>query len=99
MDANAPLFNLGQVVITPGALEALTEREVIPLDLLARHLRGDWAEMEPDDQEANRQALVDGSRIFTRYTLADSALIWIITEAKDENGSRASTCILLPEEY
>jgi hypothetical protein len=99
MDVKAPLFNLGQLVITPGALQTLTEREVIPLDLLARHLRGDWAEMEPEDQEANHQALVDGSRIFTRYTLADSTRIWIITKAKGEDGSRASTCILLPDEY
>jgi hypothetical protein len=102
MDVKAPLFDLGQLVITPGALQVLTEREVIPLVLLSRHVRGDWAEMEPDDQKANRQALVDGSRIFTRYTLAEGVAlvrIWIITEAKGEDGSRASTCILLPEEY
>ena len=99
MDVKAPLFNLGQLVITPGALQALTEREVIPLGLLRRHANGDWAEMEPDDQEANRQALVDGSRILTCYTLAGDVRIWIITEAKGEDGIRASTCILLPAEY
>jgi hypothetical protein len=102
MEAKAPLFNLGQLVITSGALQVLTEREVIPLALLSRHVRGDWNEMEPEDQEANRQALVDGSRIFTRYTLVDGVAqvrIWIITEAQGEDGRRASTCILLPEEY
>ena len=99
MEAKAPLFNVGQLLITPGALQVLTEGEVIPLVLLRRHVRGDWAEMEPEDQEANRQALVDGSRIFTRYTLAGGTRVWVITEAKGEDGTRASTCILLPSEY
>ena len=102
MEAKASLFNIGQLVITPGALQVLSEQELIPLVLLSRHIRGDWAEMEPEDQEANRQALTDGSRIFTRYTLADGVVlvrIWIITEAKGEDESRASTCILLPSEY
>ena len=99
MQSKAPLFNVGQLVITPGALQVLTERDVFPLVLLARHVRGDWTEMEPEDQDVNRQALVDGSRIFTRYTLAGEVRIWIITEATGEDGTRASTCILLPSEY
>lgn len=37
-----PLFSLGQVVSTPGALNALEEAEQHPLTLLARHIVGDW---------------------------------------------------------
>jgi hypothetical protein len=37
-----PLFDLGQVVGTPGALQALEDAEQHPLGLLARHIVGDW---------------------------------------------------------
>jgi len=37
-----PLFELGQVVGTPGASQALTEAGQLPAGLLARHVTGDW---------------------------------------------------------
>ncbi len=37
-----PLFALGRLVATPGALELLTRSEQTPLEFLARHSRGDW---------------------------------------------------------
>ena len=40
-----PLFSLGQVVGTPGALDALEEAGQHPLTLLARHVVGDWGEL------------------------------------------------------
>jgi hypothetical protein len=94
-----PLFELGSLLITPGAVEILLDQAVLPSDLLDRHVQGDWAEMEPQDEEANRLALVDGSRIFSCFTLSGGLRIWIITEAVGEAGCRASTCILLPSEY
>ncbi len=36
------LFTLGQVVATPGALKVLDAHGVLPLDLLKRHVCGDW---------------------------------------------------------
>jgi hypothetical protein len=44
-----PLFALGRLVATPGALELLTRSEQTPLEFLARHSRGDWGECCPDD--------------------------------------------------
>ena len=37
-----PKFNLGQVVATPGALEALEESGQTPQFFLEKHQRGDW---------------------------------------------------------
>jgi len=36
-----PLFTLGQVVATPGALAALAKSGQLPGDFLARHVSGD----------------------------------------------------------
>jgi hypothetical protein len=99
-----PLFELGRIVATPGALALVTDpRELIPY--LRRHHRGDWMDTgaaaeggEMSDAELNDMAILDGSRIFTVVHVA-VAKIWIITEAKGDDGRRASTCILTPEEY
>ena len=53
----APLFALGQTVITCGASEYLTEQDVDPAILLARHQAGDWSDMSPESQEENKVAL------------------------------------------
>jgi len=37
-----PLFNLGQLVATPGALAALEKSGQSPTDFLSRHVTGDW---------------------------------------------------------
>jgi hypothetical protein len=94
-----PLFNLGQLVITPGAITVLAEQGVAPSDLLDRHVDGDWSEMAPEDREANKQAVQNGGRVFSRYCLTSTVRVWVITEAKGDDGERASTCILLPSEY
>ena len=43
-EINQPLFELGRLVATPGALELLTRSEQTPLEFLARHSRGNWGE-------------------------------------------------------
>jgi len=87
-------FPLGKVVATPGALEALQRNLQRPIEFLARHIRGDWGDVPYEDKLANRRALLDGSRIFSAYSLRDGTRIWCITEA-----DRSSTCLLLPDEY
>ena len=43
------LFKPGQVVATPGALEAMERNNIQSLDLLTRHLSGDWGEIPKED--------------------------------------------------
>jgi hypothetical protein len=99
MNLTQPLFTLGQLVITPGALTVLTEHGVAPGDLLDRHVGGDWSEMAPEDRATNSQAVQNGGRVFSSYSLTSTVRVWVITEAKGDDGVRASTCILLPSEY
>jgi hypothetical protein len=90
-----PLFSLGQLVATPGALAALEKAGQTPLEFLARHVRGDWGELTEEDRKENQLSLERGFRLLSSYrTNAGDAKLWVITEA-----DRSATTILLPEEY
>jgi hypothetical protein len=90
---------LGQIVATPGALVALAGAGTSPSALLSRHASGDWGDLDAHDRAANDAALRDGSRLLSAYIVAEGVKVWIITEAADEDGHRAATTLLLPEEY
>jgi hypothetical protein len=92
-------FHLGRVVATPGALEALQRAGQEPLFFLERHARCDWGEVDAEDWKANDQSLQDGSRLLSAYHTLKGDKLWILTEAEGDNGQRASTCILQPDEY
>ena len=95
-----PKFDLGQLLSTPGALEALQESGQSPMEFIARHMKGDWGdELCEEDKMLNDQALVDGSRLLSAYKTRKGEKLWVITEAVDDNGHRAATTILLPSEY
>jgi hypothetical protein len=87
-------FDLGQIIATPGALEALENAGQSPAEYLSRHAACDWGEVCDEDKQANDEALKTGARLLSAYHTVDDSKIWIITEA-----DRSSTCILLPSEY
>ncbi len=58
-----PKFSLGQVLSTPGALDALERAGQSAAEFLQRHARGDWGDLCEEDRQANEHALIDGSRI------------------------------------
>ena len=89
-----PLFALGRLVATPGALELLTRSEQTPLEFLARHSRGDWGECCPEDAIENDFSVKAGFRIFSVYRTRNGEKLWVITEA-----DRSVTTLLLPSEY
>jgi hypothetical protein len=91
-------FPLGQLVATPAAIALLESVGMTPLTLHQRHAAGDWGDLGEDDRQANEQALSDGGRIFSAYKLS-CGRVWIITEAADDRGRRASTCVLMPTDY
>jgi hypothetical protein len=92
-------FDLGPVVSTPGALEALQRNEITGITLLARHANGDWGELCDQDKQTNEDALQDGSRIMSVYTLADGTTLWLITDAEIDDQHHRQTTFLLPDEY
>lgn len=89
----AKLFGIGHVVATPGALDLLDRTCTNAAVVLAKHQRGDFGTLGADDVQANKDAIANGSRILSSYTLERERL-WIITEA-----DRLTTTLLLPEEY
>jgi hypothetical protein len=93
-DIPQPLFELGQVVATPGALDTLREAGIDPRVLLTRHVTGDWGELPEEDLAANREALQQDLRLLSNYPLETGERVWIITE-----WDRSYTTLLRPDEY
>ena len=90
------LFERGQLVFTMFVNDAVADSVEMSkgvIDSLSRHFNGDWGEVPVEDKEANDQALGDGTRLFSAYSIGDRK-IWIITEA-----DRSATTVLFPEEY
>jgi hypothetical protein len=89
-----PLFVLGRIVSTPGALSLFEKHEDASMQrCLLNHQFGDWGELCPEDKESNDNAVKHGGRILSSYIVGDQK-VWIITEA-----DRSVTTILLPSEY
>lgn len=82
------------MVATPGALESLRTAQHNALELISRHVTGDWGDLGEEDQQENEMSVKQGFRILSAYTLNTGTRVWIITEA-----DRSSTTILLPSEY
>ena len=87
-------FDLGRIVGTPGALEAIEQAGHIPPEFLIRHKHGDWGELPEEDAHANEQALRHGTRLFSAYSTRRQEPLWVITEA-----DRSATTMLVPDEY
>lgn len=87
-------FALGQMLATPGALEALEQAGQSPAAFVARHADCDWGVVDEEDARLNDEALIHGARILSAYRTALGVKVWIITEA-----DRSATTILLPSEY
>jgi len=92
-------FSLGRLAATPGALDALEASGQEPGFFIAKHLTGDWGKVGAEDWQLNDEALIHGDRLLSAYQTLKGVKLWIITEAADDNGHRAATTILLPEEY
>jgi hypothetical protein len=93
-EPHVPLFSLGMVVGTQGAVQALEDAGQDPHEFLDRHVRGDWGEVPEADQHENDFSLQHGFRILSAYTTKAGERLWVITEA-----DRSATIIMLPEEY
>ena len=87
-------LELGRVVATPGALQALEEVGQLPDDFLILHQNGNWGIVCDEDKALNDEALNQGMRILSVYRLRNGTKIWVITE-----WDRSATTLLLPDEY
>jgi len=89
-----PLFELGQIFGTPGALDAIEKAEQNLVELLVLHVTGDWGDLGDEDKNENDLSVEEGFRVLSAYKLETDVKVWIITE-----WDRSVTTILLPDEY
>jgi hypothetical protein len=69
---------------------------------LKRHLAADWGDVDAFDKEMNDEAMVNGERMVSAYSMPREFLkvagtdvkVWIITES-----DRSATTVLYPSEY
>ena len=90
------LFELGTVDITPRAADALAAAAVDPADLLARHQRGDWGDIDEENRSDNTFALEHPQAIYplvSCYRLAPESELVVITAT-----DRSCTRVLLADE-
>ena len=85
-------FDLGQLVITPAALEAVPADDIC--NAINRHVCGDFGDLDDADRRENDLALRAGLRLLSVYHATNGTKFWLITEA-----DRRSTTIRLPSDY
>ncbi|KAE8758408.1 hypothetical protein FSO04_18610 [Paraburkholderia madseniana] len=89
-----PRFRPGRIFATPAALQVIADAKVSILDLLIRHLRGDWGDLSESDRQQNELSVEAGLRILSSYVLPNQQTVWVITE-----WDRSATTFLLPGDY
>ena len=103
-----PLFALGELVVTQGAVGLLRQAAIPVGELLERHQRGDWGQVDAVHMRQNALGVRLGLRIRSAYdicigrltTTPDGALtitrldtVWIVTSP-----DRRRTTVFLPRE-
>ena len=86
------VMDLGLIAVTRNAMAQVHRSEAC--EALARHVVGDWGEIDPDAWKVNEQALEYGRAIVSCYLDRHDRRFLIVTDA-----DRSSTTILLPDEY
>jgi hypothetical protein len=87
------LFEPPQVVMLPGAAEALQASGEDPILFLDRHITGDWGEIRHEEIAANTLALAMGGELVSRYRTTGGKTLCILTEA-----DRSKTYLFLKDE-
>jgi hypothetical protein len=99
VDFRKPLFDPGACAATSAALDAIHSSGMEATELLDRHVSGDWGDLDEHDAEANESALQRGARLLSYFKLTTGQGIYIVTDAKGDDGCRQTTTVMLREEY
>ena len=105
-----PKFNPGQITLT-GDIEAQIAQDAkfgtFVAECVMRHIRGDWGDIDPQDERTNDEALQNGGRVLSayRYTAGVTSLmvddivrIWIETDEHVDALTRQTT-VMFPGEW
>ena len=99
VSARKQLFSARTNIVTQEAAKLLGAAQVTPESLVDQHYHGEWGDTHPDDAAENDDAIRNGSRILSAYSLPTGGKVWVLTEKASSDGSRAVTTVLLPREY
>jgi len=89
-----PLFELGRVVATPAALQAISESGDDLGEYLARHTRGDWGRVSVDLASRNDAAIFQEGTCQSVYRASNGKKICIITRQGDGPHERTTSVML-----
>lgn len=93
------LFDLGRMVASPKAAKVMEEHGISAMNLIDRHVHGDWGDLNDEYKAMNELAVKNGSPVLSVYEPVDGIALCVITDRViDEEGHRYATVILLPEE-
>ncbi len=84
-----PLFPLGIVVASAEATLALAKSKTQPDELLEQHASGRFGDVSPEQRHVNLDAIKNGGRVVSIFTLASGDRLHVVTAA-----NRMSTTIL-----
>lgn len=88
-------FSMGRLVMTRNVDHMIKQGRLDPAPYIARHLKGDWGDLNDHDWTANDRALRSGEdRLFSSYDIGPILKLWIITE-----WDRSVTTLMLPRDY
>lgn len=86
------LFELGKIVVTPGAMEMVGDFGVVYVINL--HSHGNYGNVSEMDERLNQWAIANGERIVSTYSGIWEKSVFVVTER-----DRSVTTVLLAEEY
>ena len=88
-----PLFEVGEILTTPEAMNRLHELGIGRNEFIERHTSGDWGEAPASSVRTNDRAVRTGDgQVWSTYGRGDERIM-VITEA-----DRSSTTVLCPED-
>jgi hypothetical protein len=92
------MLNIGNIYITPGALDLADGDRNMYLPYLKRHMRGDWGDVPPEDKEANDHEVkaAAGGGMLSSYRM-NGEKFWIDTVGFGTE--HVYTVVMLPSEY
>ncbi|MDR5853247.1 hypothetical protein P9239_17885 [Caballeronia sp. LZ062] len=88
-----PLFRPGRIFVSPAALQVLRTAGVSPVELVLRHVSGDWGNLSDSDRRQNELSVEAGLRLLSSYDLPTGQSVWVIT-----GWDRSATTILVPDD-
>jgi hypothetical protein len=83
-------FEVGEIIVTPAANDALATNGLTLDDLLARHQAGDWGDVSAQIREVNQRGLVERFNLHSTYRMPDGRRVIVVT-----NRDRTTTMVHL----